>query len=35
VECVEFAGRPHLFMTGDGWEEVAAHIAGWLERNAA
>jgi alpha-beta hydrolase superfamily lysophospholipase len=35
VEHVEFAGRPHLFMTGDGWAEVAEHIARWLERNAA
>ena len=29
----EFPGRPHLFMTGGGWEEVADHVAGWLERN--
>jgi pimeloyl-ACP methyl ester carboxylesterase len=35
VEYVEFAGRPHLFMTGDGWEEVATHIDAWLTRNAA
>jgi alpha-beta hydrolase superfamily lysophospholipase len=35
VEYVEFPGRPHLFMTGDGWEEVAEAIDGWLDRNAA
>jgi pimeloyl-ACP methyl ester carboxylesterase len=35
VEYVEFPRRPHLFMTGDGWEEVAEYVAGWLERNAA
>jgi pimeloyl-ACP methyl ester carboxylesterase len=35
VEHVEFAGRPHLVMAGDGWEEVATHIEGWLARNAA
>ena len=35
VEYVEFAGRPHLFMAGEGWEEVATHIDGWLTRNAA
>lgn len=33
VEHVELAGRPHLLMTGDGWEEAASHIAAWLERN--
>ena len=35
VEYLEFAGRPHLFMAGDGWEEVATAIDGWLDRTAA
>lgn len=32
TEYVEFAGRPHLIMAADGWEEVVASIDGWLER---
>jgi pimeloyl-ACP methyl ester carboxylesterase len=31
TDFIEFAGRPHLAMVGDGWEEVAAGIAGWLD----
>ena len=30
TDYVEFVGRPHLSMVGDGWEEVAAGIDGWL-----
>jgi hypothetical protein len=29
---VEFAGRPHLMMSAEGWEEIAAGIEEWLER---
>jgi alpha-beta hydrolase superfamily lysophospholipase len=29
---VEFAGRPHLLMVGEGWEEVASGIDAWLSR---
>ena len=32
TECVEFPGRSHLFMTGEGWEEVAQYVADWLDR---
>jgi alpha-beta hydrolase superfamily lysophospholipase len=32
TDYVEFPGRPHLMMVGEGWEEVAAGIATWLER---
>ena len=32
TEYVEFAGRPHLLMAADGWEEVATSIDGWLDR---
>ncbi len=31
TDYVEFEGRPHLFVTGEGWEEVAASIDGWLD----
>jgi len=31
TEYLEFAGRPHLAMVGEGWEEVAAGIEGWLD----
>jgi len=27
----EFAGRVHWIIAQDGWEEVAEHIAGWLD----
>ena len=26
----EFEGRLHLFVVGEGWEEVAEAIDGWL-----
>jgi hypothetical protein len=29
---VEFAGRSHLLMVGEGWEEVAQYVADWLDR---
>jgi len=29
---VEFAGRPHLMMSAEGWEEIAAGIEEWLEQ---
>jgi pimeloyl-ACP methyl ester carboxylesterase len=32
TDYLEFEGRPHLFMVGEGWEEVAAAVDGWLER---
>jgi pimeloyl-ACP methyl ester carboxylesterase len=32
TEFVEFPGRSHLLMAGDGWEEVAQYIADWLDR---
>jgi alpha-beta hydrolase superfamily lysophospholipase len=31
TDYLEFAGRPHLFVVGEGWEEVAAAIDGWLD----
>jgi pimeloyl-ACP methyl ester carboxylesterase len=31
TDYVEFAGRPHLFVVGDGWEEVAVGIDSWLD----
>ncbi len=31
TDYLEFEGRPHLFMVGDGWDEVAAAIDGWLD----
>jgi alpha-beta hydrolase superfamily lysophospholipase len=31
TDYMEFEGRPHLFVVGDGWEEVAADIDGWLD----
>jgi esterase/lipase len=30
TDYVEF-DRPHLLMAGNGWEEVAASVANWLE----
>ena len=30
TDYLEFEGRPHLFVVGDGWEEVAAAIGTWL-----
>ena len=31
TDYMEFEGRPHLFVVGEGWEEVAAAIDGWLD----
>jgi pimeloyl-ACP methyl ester carboxylesterase len=30
TDYLEFAGRPHLMMVGDGWEEIAAAVDDWL-----
>jgi alpha-beta hydrolase superfamily lysophospholipase len=30
TDFVEFPGRPHLMMVGEGWEEIAARIESWL-----
>jgi pimeloyl-ACP methyl ester carboxylesterase len=32
TEFVEFPGRSHLLMAGEGWEEVAQYVANWLDR---
>ena len=32
TDFVEFPGRSHLLMDGDGWDEVAQYIADWLDR---
>jgi alpha-beta hydrolase superfamily lysophospholipase len=31
TDYLEFAGRPHLSMVGEGWEEVASAIDSWLD----
>lgn len=31
VDFVEFPGRTHWIIAQDGWEEVATHIAEWLD----
>jgi pimeloyl-ACP methyl ester carboxylesterase len=31
TDYLEFAGRPHLMMVGDGWEEIAGAIEQWLD----
>jgi pimeloyl-ACP methyl ester carboxylesterase len=31
TDYLEFAGRPHLSMAGEGWDEVAASIDSWLD----
>jgi alpha-beta hydrolase superfamily lysophospholipase len=31
TDYLEFEGRPHLFVVGEGWAEVAAAIDGWLD----
>ncbi len=31
TEYLELEGRPHLFVVGEGWEEVAASIDSWLD----
>jgi pimeloyl-ACP methyl ester carboxylesterase len=30
TDYLEFAGRPHLMMAAEGWEEIAAGIESWL-----
>jgi pimeloyl-ACP methyl ester carboxylesterase len=30
TDYVEFPGRPHLMMIGDGWEEIAGRIESWV-----
>jgi pimeloyl-ACP methyl ester carboxylesterase len=31
TDYLEFAGRPHLLMAADGWEEIAEAIEGWID----
>jgi alpha-beta hydrolase superfamily lysophospholipase len=31
TDYIEFAGRPHLMMVGEGWEEIAGGIETWLD----
>ena len=31
TDYLEFAGRPHLMMVAEGWEEIASAIDAWLE----
>jgi alpha-beta hydrolase superfamily lysophospholipase len=31
TDYLEFAGRPHLMMVAEGWEEIAAAIESWLD----
>ena len=31
TDYLEFEGRPHLFIVGDGWQEVAESIDSWLD----
>ena len=35
TDYVEYPGRPHLMMVGEGWEEVAAGIGTWLDEALA
>ena len=30
TDYIEFAGRPHLMMAADGWDEIAQKIEGWI-----
>jgi pimeloyl-ACP methyl ester carboxylesterase len=30
TDYIEFPGRPHLMMIGEGWEEIAGRIESWL-----
>jgi pimeloyl-ACP methyl ester carboxylesterase len=32
TDYIEFPGRPHLMMVGEGWEEIAGEIEGWIDR---
>ncbi len=31
TDYIEFEGRPHLMMVGEGWEDVAGGIQNWLD----
>ena len=31
TDFVEFPNRSHLLVTGEGWEEVASSVSGWLD----
>ena len=31
TDYIEFAGRPHLMMAADGWDEIAGQIEVWIE----
>ena len=31
TDYLEYEGRPHLMMAGDGWEEIAGGIERWLD----
>jgi len=31
TDFLEFTGRPHLAMVGEGWEEIASSIHSWLD----
>ena len=31
TDYLEFAGRPHLMMVADGWQEIATEIERWLD----
>ncbi len=35
TDLVEFPGRPHFMMIGEGWEEVAGRIYAWLDEVGA
>jgi len=30
TDYIEFAGRPHLMMAAEGWDEIAQQIDGWI-----
>ena len=32
TDYIEFEGRPHLMMVGEGWEDVAGGIENWLDQ---
>ena len=31
TDYLEFAGRPHLMMVAEGWEEIAGAIETWVD----
>jgi pimeloyl-ACP methyl ester carboxylesterase len=31
TDYIEFAGRPHLMMAAEGWEEIATEIENWID----